>query len=137
MLPEAIANLVREEQERQHNRLVEGIDLDEYLAKLGDRAEILSDSADGRCRGFVAFYCNDQATKQAYITLVLVNPRDRGLGIGRTLVACVLQLAKRRGFTSCRLQVARHNEIAHAMYVSLGFRVVDDRAEKYLLEIGL
>jgi ribosomal protein S18 acetylase RimI-like enzyme len=130
MLPDTIANLVREEQEHQHNRLVEGVDLDAYLAKLGD-------SAEGRCRGFVAFYCNDQATKQAYITLVLVNPRDRGLGIGRTLVACVLALAKRRGFTSCRLQVARHNEVAHAMYVSLGFRVVDDRAEKYLLEIGL
>src|SRR6266851_4700971 len=135
MLPDSIRSLILDEQARQDNRFIEDVDLGEYLAKLGDKAEILSDSAGERCRGFVAFYCNDQTTKQAYITLVLVDPRDRGLGIGRTLVACVLDLAKRRGFTSCRLQVARHNEAAHAMYRALGFRVVEDGGKKSLLEI--
>jgi ribosomal protein S18 acetylase RimI-like enzyme len=135
MLPESIKSLILAEHTRQANRFLEDVDLDEYLAKLGDRAEILSDSAAGRCRGFVAFYCNDHATKQAFITLVLVDPRDRGLGIGRALVGCVLDLVKRRGFTSCRLEVARRNTVAHAMYVSLGFRVVEDRAHKDVLEI--
>jgi ribosomal protein S18 acetylase RimI-like enzyme len=137
MLPEPIRTLILDEHARQGNQFVEDVDLDAYLAKLGDKAEILSDSTDGRCRGFVAFYCNDLATKQAYITLVLVDPRDRGLGIGRALVACVLDLARRRGFASCRLEVARRNGIAHAMYLSLGFHVVEDRAHKDLLEIGL
>lgn len=137
MLPELIRSLILDEHARQGNRFVEGVDLDEYLTKLGERAEILSDSSDGRCRGFVAFYCNDHATRQAFITLVLVNPLDRGMGIGRALVGCVLDLAKRRGFTSCRLEAARRNETAQAMYQSLGFRVVEDRANTSLLEIGL
>lgn len=136
-LHDSIRSLILAEQTRQENRFIEGVDLDEYLAKLADRAEILSDSVAGRCRGVVAFYCNDESTKQAYITLVLVDPRDRGLGIGRALVACVLDLAKRRGFTSCRLEVAQRNEAAHAMYLSLGFRVVGSSAHKHLLEIGL
>ena len=137
MLPESIRSLILEEQERQGEHFIEDVDLDEYLAKLAGIAEILSDSADGRCRGFVAFYCNDHATKQAFISLVLVDPRDRGLGIGQALVACVLDIAKRRGFTACRLEVAKRNEVAHAMYRSLGFRVVEDRARKDLLEIVL
>jgi ribosomal protein S18 acetylase RimI-like enzyme len=137
MLPESIRALILDEQARQANRFVDDVELDAYLAKLDDRAEILSDSADGRCRGFVAFYCNDHAMKQAFITLVLVDPRDRGLGIGRALVRRVLDLAKRREFTSCRLEVAKHNHAAHAMYLSLGFRAVEERAHKVLLEIGL
>src|SRR5438552_529400 len=121
MLPESIRSLILAEQTRQENRFIEGIDLDSYLAKLEERAEILSNCVAGRCRGFVAFYCNDQATRQAFITLVLVDPRDRELGIGRALVSGVLELARARGFTSCRLEVTHRNDIAQAMYRSLGF----------------
>jgi ribosomal protein S18 acetylase RimI-like enzyme len=137
MLPEPVRLLILEEQARQDNRFLEDVDLDAYLIKLSGRAEILSDSIDRRCRGFVAFYCNDEATKQAFITLVLVDPRDRGLGIGPALVTCVLDITKRRGFTSCRLEVARRNEAAHAMYRSLGFRVVEERGPKDVMEIAL
>ena len=137
MLPKSIRSLIVEEQARQGGRFIEGVGLDEYLTKLGGQAEVLADSVDGRCRGFVAYYCNDETTKQAYITLVLVDPRDRGLGIGQSLVACVLDQARRRGFTSCRLEVMRDNAAAQAMYRSLGFRVVEQRSGKDLLEITL
>jgi [ribosomal protein S18]-alanine N-acetyltransferase len=137
MLPESIRSLILDEQVRLQNRFLEGVDLEAYLAKLGDRAEILSDSAGGRCRGFVAFYCNDASSRQSYITLVLVDPIDRGTGLGRSLVAGVLEIARRRGFSSCRLEVAKHNQAAHAMYRSIGFRVVEDRGGKDVLEIAL
>jgi ribosomal protein S18 acetylase RimI-like enzyme len=137
MLPESIRSLILHEQARQDNRFIEGIDVETYLAKLEERAEILSDCVAGRCRGFVAFYCNDQATKQAYITLVLVDPRDRDLGVGRALVSGALALAKGRGFTSCRLEVAQRNQVAQAMYASLGFHVIESNAGRNLLEVIL
>ena len=136
MLHESVQSLIREEQARQGDRFVEG-DLEAYLIKLGEHAEILSDAAEGRCRGFVAFYCNDLATKQAFITSVLVDPRDRGRGVGRSLVSCVLELSKRRGFATCHLEVARNNEAARAMYLSMGFRAVGHRGHSDLLEIAL
>ena len=136
MLPDSIKSLILEEQARQSNRFVEGVDLDEYLVQLGERAEILSDSVEGRCRGLVAFYCNDLATKQAFVTLVLVNPLDRGLGLGAALLSCVLSMARSRGFTTCRLEVARENEAAQALYRSLGFRPVGERSGKDLLEVA-
>lgn len=137
MLPEPIALLILEEQARQSNRFVAGVELGPYLAKLGDRAEFLADSAEGRCRGVVAYYCNDFATRQAFISLVLVDPRDRGSGLGRTLVECVLGIARRRGFVTCRLEVAKFNEAAQGLYGALGFRVVESRIDKHLMEIVL
>ena len=137
MLPGPVADLIREEQARQENRFVEGVDFETYLAKLGERAEILSVADGTRCRGFVAYYANDQASKQAFITLVLVAPEDRGRGVGHSLVACVLDIVKRRGVTSCSLEVAAGNTAAHAMYRQLGFHAVEHRAGKDLLEIQL
>ena len=137
MLPEPVRALVLAEQTREANRFVEGIEIHAYLDKLAEKAEILADSAAGRCRGVVAYYCNDLASMQAYITLVLVDPRDRGAGIGRALVRRVLDIAKGRGYATCRLEVARRNEAAYAMYESLGFRRVESRPDKDLLEIDL
>ncbi len=136
-LPEPVLRLILEEQARQAGHFIEQPDLEVYLAKLAERAELLADSADGRCRGLVAYYCNDLETRQAFITLVVVDPRDRGTGLGRALVACVLSIAKQRGFTSCRLEVARTNQAAVDLYRAQGFRVAAERAHNYLMEIAL
>ena len=136
LVPADITSLIREEYARQPD-LLDGHDIDEYLVKLGGKAEILSDQIAGRCRAFVAYYCNDLSTKQAYITMVLVDPRDRGAGLGRALVHCVLTVARRRGFTTCRLEARKTNDVAYGMYRSQGFHIVEDRGNKYLLEVHL
>ena len=137
MLTPEIHTLIREEQARQANRFVEGVDLDAYLRRLDERAEIFSTWTGTRCRGFVAFYCNNTATRQAYITLVLVAPEDRATGLGRTLVTGVLEICRQRGFATCRLEVRNDNAAALAMYQSLGFTVAEARADKQLLEFVL
>jgi ribosomal protein S18 acetylase RimI-like enzyme len=136
-LHDAVRALIVDEQQRQAGQFISGVDLDAYLEKLGAHAEILVNSTPDRCRGFVAYYCNDTATRRAYITLVLVHPDDRGAGIGRTLVGCVLSLARQRGFLSCRLEVGRDNRFARDLYSSLGFRVIEDRDQKELWEVVL
>jgi ribosomal protein S18 acetylase RimI-like enzyme len=137
MLSKSIEALIRDEQARSGGAFIQTRDLDAYLAKLDAHAEIVSDVCEERCRGFVAFYCNDDSTKQAFITLVLTDRRDRGRGIARSLIGNVLDVARRRGFTSCRLEVGRDNTAAQAMYRSLGFGVVEDRGDKALMEIAL
>jgi len=73
----------------------------------------------------------------SYITLVLVDPRDRGLGIGQALVDFVFSVARRRGFTVCRLEVGKSNQAAYKMYLSQGFRLVEDHGEMHLMEVNL
>ena len=134
-LHDAVRALIVDEQQRQEGQFISDVDLDAYLEKLSGHAEILVNSTPDRCRGFVAYYCNDTATRRAYITLVLVHPDDRGAGIGRTLVGCVLNLARQRGFLSCRLEVGKDNRFARDLYGSLGFTVIEDRNQKELWEV--
>ena len=129
--------MIVEEQTRQHGRFVAAASLEDYLDKLIARAEVLSDLEAGRCRGFVAYYCNNTETRQAYITLVLVDPRDRGAGVAKKLVDGVLAIARERGFTSCRLEVGIDNMAARQLYSSLGFVEIEHRGEKLLLEARL
>ena len=137
MLSKAMRALILEEQARQNGCFIPNVDLDAYLAKLEAKAEFVSDTMAARCRGFVAFYCNDMDTRKAYITLVLVDPLDRGLGIGQALVAYVLSTAKRRGFIGCQLEVSKGNQAAYEMYLSQGFHLLEDRGGRCLLEIDL
>ena len=137
MFPDSIRTLIAEEQQRQQGRFLDGVDVSAYLAKLEARAEILSESTQDRCRGFVAFYCNDETTWQAYITLVLIDPRDRGRGLGRALVAAVLDIARRRGYRTCRLEVSEDSAAARDLYASMGFSAVEQRAGRHLLEVAL
>lgn len=137
MLPDAVRTLIVDEQERQHGRFIEGVNLTDYLAKLDTQAEILVDLAPDRCRGFVAFYCNDESTRKAFVTLVAVHPDDRRSGLARGLLAGLFDIFRRRGFRSCALEVAHHNEAARAMWLRLGFHLVERRAGKDLMEVVL
>lgn len=129
--------MVLAEQARQDDHFIEGVDIDEYLRKLMEKAEFVADHAQGRLRGLVAYYCNDVASHRAYISLVLVDPSDRGYGLGKALVNCVLEIAKRRGFATCRLEVGVRNHVAYAAYRVLGFTLVEERGNKHLLEAAL
>lgn len=133
MLEPSVRALILSEQER--HRFIEAVDVDAYLGKLAARAEFLSAAGEGRCRGVVAYYANDQVTRRGFITLVVVHPLDRGTGLGRALVSCVLELMKRRSLAGCRLEVAHDNTAARALYASLGFAAVEGREHRDLLEI--
>ena len=138
MLPADVEALIREEQARQGGAFIaEDVPLDVYLRKLGSGAEIAAHSEGGRCRGAVAFYCNDAVGKTAFISLIVVDPRDRNRGLGEMLVGYVMATARKRGFAACRLEVQRDNGPARALYASRGFTVVEQRGDRELLEVTL
>ena len=137
MLTDAITQLIREEQARQPGRFIETADLDAYLKKIDERAEIVAESDGGRCRGFVAFYCNNLTTRRAFITLVAVAPQDRQSGLARTLVTRALDICRERGFSSCGLEVRADNAPAIALYEGLGFNTVSETAGRRVLERAL
>lgn len=134
MLTDAIKTLIRDEQARQGGRFIEAGDLEAYLKKLDERAEIVSESDGARCRGFVAFYCNNLTTRRAFITLVAVAPQDRQSGLARTLVTRALAACRERGFSSCGLEVRADNAPALALYEGLGFETMSECAGRRLLE---
>jgi ribosomal protein S18 acetylase RimI-like enzyme len=57
----------------------------------------------------------------ARLARVIVDPKRRGEGLGRALVAAALDEARRRGFVHVDLHVYNANAAARALYASLGF----------------
>jgi ribosomal protein S18 acetylase RimI-like enzyme len=137
MLTASMKDMIRAEQASQGGRFVASADLEAYLDKLDTRAEVVAEMENGRCRGFVAFYCNNVQSGRAFITLVLVSPQDRGSGIGRALVSRVLDVCRERAFVACGLEVRSDNTAAMALYSSLGFASVGDRDGRQILECAL
>ena len=54
-----------------------------------------------------------------------VRPPFRGLGIGRALTVAIIEQAGRIGYTCMRLDMVPSMKAARALYVSLGFEVIE------------
>lgn len=55
-----------------------------------------------------------------------VDPRGRGLGLGKALADTAIAEAKRVGYTAMMLDTLTHMTTARALYRSLGFEEVED-----------
>lgn len=137
MLSDQVRKLIAGEQDRQQGRFIRGITLDDYLKKLGEKAELLVHYDAGICKGLVAYYCNDAASRTAFISLLLVDPSSRRTGVGKILFATVLEMIRQRSFERCRLAVDKHNFAALRFYERLGFSIVDEKAGQHVLELEL
>ncbi|MFJ1469503.1 GNAT family N-acetyltransferase [Massilia orientalis] len=134
MLSKDLEDLLRAE--HASSDLVHNAEIDDYIRKLGERAEILAHYENG-CNGFVAYYCNDYESKKAFITMVVVRPAMRGKGIARALLQSVLGIMRQRGFTACSLEVGKHNTAAYRLYVDLGFRPSLEKDSSAILSMDL
>ena len=131
-LRKEVIDLIAGEQVRQGGKFVpEGSD---YLSKLANKAEALCHEMAGQCVGFVFFYCNDPTKSASYISLIMVDPGFRKLGIAAALMRYVLTLTAQRGFQVCRLEVRKENAAAIKLYEAMGFGMLEDRGDKYLME---
>jgi ribosomal protein S18 acetylase RimI-like enzyme len=136
MLSQSLKNMIIYEQEKQNGKFID-TDIESYFFKLNANAEIFIISENCIDKGFIAFYCNNQKTKIAFITLLLVNEKYRKQGIGYKLVNFVLKTAKERGFIKCNLEVLKENKKAYSLYTSFGFSIIEVKENKYLLSCNL
>ncbi|MAQ83483.1 MAG: GNAT family N-acetyltransferase [Maritimibacter sp.] len=102
---------------------------DRFEALLGDPGEsvIVSENRDG-IDGFVRV-TRDRAAPEGVashteITTLYVQPRHKGRGLGKALLAEGIAIARARGATSVWLTTNSENTDAIGFYQSQGFRVV-------------
>ena len=67
------------------------------------------------------------AAQDCLLEDLFVREEARGTGLGRALVAAVVELARERGSRRVELDANDHNEAAQALYRSFGFDAQDDR----------
>lgn len=79
----------------------------------------------------VGYLCLWEVAGEIHITNVAVHPAHRRRGIGREMLAAVLDDAVRRSLSLVGLEVRPTNAEARALYESFGFRVVGRRRGYY------
>lgn len=95
----------------------------DYAQKIASKATTFEAWSGGTLVGLVAAYCNDQASRIAYVTSVSVLKEWTRKGIAAGLVVQCVEYAKVSGMRQISLAVAADNTFAIKLYEKSGFIV--------------
>jgi ribosomal protein S18 acetylase RimI-like enzyme len=97
---------------------------DDLADTIDDGVALIAED-DGRAVGFVFCVLGDRGRKTAHVTDIYVRPEARGRGLGRALLAELVEPAREAGLGHVSLEVLTHNTDARRLYERLGFAPVD------------
>jgi len=118
-----IEDMVREEQKLKGKDFIDVGNLNNYIDKIKNKAELIAHIVEGVCVGFIAFYANDETQENAFISMVMIRSDMRGRKIAGSLLTAVLENLKSRGFKFCNLEVRTNNTNAIKLYENFGFKI--------------
>lgn len=135
MLKDDIKRLVEDELSARQEDFLAISDVDAYVTRLTSLAEILTHYSRGRMIGCVAYYCNDNQTRTAYVSLIIVSPESRGSGLADVLLEQAICWARKNHMEALALEVRKGNKRALHFYESRGFQVKYEEPGIYGLEL--
>lgn len=97
------------------------------MAEFADDGEIIVALREGRILGAVAYFSPRAAKPEMFdpawpvIRMLVVDPAERGHGIGRALTEECIRRARRDGAAAVALHTSPIMQVALAMYLRLGF----------------
>jgi ribosomal protein S18 acetylase RimI-like enzyme len=97
----------------------------EDLSVTIDEGVALIAEDNGRPVGFVFCVLGDRGRQTAHVTDIYVRPEARSRGLGRALLAELVEPAREAGLGHVSLEVLVHNVEARRLYDRLGFAPVD------------
>lgn len=101
--------------------LLSDFEVEVYFSKIDNLSIFEKYYIGNNIAGFVSFYCNNEESKEAFITMVLVDKNYRGMGIAQKLIIEVIDIIKEQGFLKCGLEVKVDNLNAIKLYSKIGF----------------
>lgn len=116
-----IARLLRACDARFVPPLSRRVDIDAYADKLAVHARLVEAWEEERLAGLVALYCDDHATRTAFITNVSVDVDHARRGIAGRLLLQAMAIAHTAGMRRIALEVDAGNTVAIALYRKHGF----------------
>ena len=103
----------------------------DLLSKISRNAVfLLAENNFNDILGYVAIYINNFSTKVAYITLIAVNNKFQGQGIGKLLLKKCEEYARNSGFKIIRLEVNKNNLKARSFYYANDFIATGEEKEE-------
>lgn len=96
-------------------------EIEGYLSKIDSLSIFKKYYIENNLAGFISFYCDNEESKEAFITMILVDKSYRGKGIAQNLITEVIDIIKEKGFLKCGLEVKADNVNAIKLYSKIGF----------------
>lgn len=107
------------------------VDLDEFVDKIMDKAELIILNGDkGLIDGLVVLYCNDIVGRKGYISLLGVRKSIRNQGIANRLMIQAINKARESGMQF--LGIHSNNPVALHLYKKIGFNKMSGEGREYL-----
>jgi ribosomal protein S18 acetylase RimI-like enzyme len=111
------------------------IDSKLYLKKIDKYASFEKCYVDNTLAGIVAYYCNNLESKEAFVTLVLVDDDFRGLGIAQKLMNKVIDIIRSKEFTKCTLEVSLKKPQVIRLYEKLNYVETHRNADSAFMSV--
>ena len=105
--------------------------LRDYALKLSENAVVDIVSLQDEIIGFSAYYCNDQLTKQAFLTQIAVVDACKGLKIGNELLKTCMETSKQKGMEKLVCEVDHINVSALRFYEKHGFTFLKNVSDEF------
>ena len=96
-------------------------EIEGYLSKIDSISIFEKYYIENNLAGFISFYCNNEESKEAFMTLLLVDHNYRGMNIATKLMTRVIEKVKEKGFLKCGLEVKADNVNAIKLHSKIGF----------------
>lgn len=106
--------------------------ISDYAKKLSEYAWFILCVEDDEIIGFTAYYLNEEG-RFAYIPQIWVSDKHQRKGIGGSMLEMLIKEAP-SFVNSIRLEVRKNNTKAVSFYGKLGFALIEEKENKYLLE---
>lgn len=122
---------------QEHNTPEKGIltieNVENYVNKLLENAEVIPYYSERRIKAFIAFYANAPKKDKAFLTLILVSQEMQGRKIGKFLLDFSIKVLTEKGFKEYDLEVLKQNEKALKLYENFGFELVGEKELFYIM----
>lgn len=105
-----------------------GYDLDEYLNKLYQFANIIPFYSCGVLLGFIAYYSNN-TSGNAFLSMIIIRPEAQGNKIGDILLNASISDLKYKKFNTFSLEVLKVNSRAIKFYRKHGFEILKENGD--------
>lgn len=110
-----------------------GINLDDYINKLYEKAITIMAMCEGAGVGIAAIYANDEITWKAYLSFISVEHELQGSGIGSELLKECEQEATRLKMKSLYLEVYKVNVRAFSFYKIHGYAEIGETSTSIIM----
>ncbi|RRO24651.1 GNAT family N-acetyltransferase [Flavobacteriaceae bacterium 14752] len=100
-----------------------------------EKAQIITYYSRGSLKGVIAYYANNLETKQAYLSLILIDKRFQSMGIGRLLFEAAKFDLSRNNFLTFDLEVLNTNSRAQDFYRKYNFKLFEEKEKSVIMRL--